>query len=44
MLQPEDAVAALRATLEMGKQLHYNINVRLALEVMFLNYPGLVRE
>lgn len=41
---PEQAFNALQATREMLSQLNFNINVRLALEVMFLDYPGLVRE
>ena len=37
----DEALAALRATETMRDQLKYNINLRLALEVMFLDYPGL---
>ncbi|MFO7323733.1 MAG: DNA polymerase III subunit [Chloroflexota bacterium] len=40
-LQPDEALAALRATSDLLKSLSLNINARLALEVMFLDYPGL---
>jgi len=39
----EEAVRALRATRETLHNLVYNLNLRLALEVMFLDYPGLAR-
>jgi DNA polymerase-3 subunit delta' len=42
-VSPEDAVRALRATRETLHNLVYNLNLRLALEVMFLDYPGLAR-
>jgi DNA polymerase-3 subunit delta' len=38
---PEQALAALNATATMLGHLTTNANVRLALEVMFLDYPGL---
>ncbi len=40
---PDDALRALRATQTMLGYLTLNVNVRLALEVMFLDYPGLTR-
>jgi DNA polymerase-3 subunit delta' len=40
-LSPDEALTALRATREMLHNLGYNLNLRLALEVMFLDYPGL---
>jgi len=40
----DDTVRALKATRRLQDQLQYNINLRLALEVMFLDYPGLKRE
>ncbi len=40
----EDILRALKATRQLMDNLSYNINVRLALEVMFLEYPGLRRE
>jgi DNA polymerase-3 subunit delta' len=43
-LSADDVLAALRATRTLLDLLRYNINVRLALEVMFLDYPGLRRE
>lgn len=42
-LSPEEALTALRATRETLQNLNTNLNLRLALEVMFLNYPGLRR-
>ncbi len=39
----EEIVTALKATRSLIDQLRYNINLRLALEVMFLDYPGLER-
>jgi DNA polymerase III subunit delta' len=42
-ITPEEALDALRSTQELMKTLAYNVNARLALEVMFLDYPGLVR-
>jgi len=44
VLTADDALAALRSTKEMLGYLHLNVNVRLALEVMFLDYPGLSRN
>jgi DNA polymerase-3 subunit delta' len=41
MIAPEDALRAMRATRETLHNLIYNLNLRLALEVMFLDYPGL---
>lgn len=43
-VSPEAALAALKATQTLLDQLATNINTRLALEVMFLDYPGLTRE
>ena len=43
-VQPDEALAALRATGETLQQLQYNLNTRLALEVMLLHYPGLARS
>ncbi len=43
LITQDDAVAALRATQQMVGTLDSNANVRLALEVMFLDYPGLGR-
>jgi DNA polymerase III subunit delta' len=43
MIGQDNAVAALRATQQMIGTLDTNANVRLALEVMFLDYPGLRR-
>lgn len=40
---PEDALRALHATQDTIKNLAFNLNLRLALEVMFLEYPGLKR-
>lgn len=40
-IEPEDAYEALQATQETMRQLNTNANVRLLLEVTFLNYPGL---
>lgn len=40
---PETALAALQATRKLLENLSYNINTRLALEIMLLAYPGLVR-
>lgn len=39
-----DALAALNATRDLLGKLSLNINTRLALEVMFLDYPGLSRD
>jgi DNA polymerase III subunit delta' len=39
----QEALTALRATQTTIKNLSYNVNARLTLEVMFLDYPGLVR-
>ncbi len=43
-LTPDEALGALKLTGETLKNLTLNMNLRLALEVMFLSYPGLVRE
>lgn len=43
-LSTDEVNAALKATRRLLNDLRYNINLRLALEVMFLDYPGLVRE
>jgi len=40
-LSAESALGALTATAEMISLLQYNLNTRLALETMFLSYPGL---
>jgi DNA polymerase III subunit delta' len=40
-LTAEEALTALHATRNMLKILSLNVNLRLALEVMFLDYPGL---
>lgn len=42
-ITPEEALRATRATLTLLDNLPRNVNTRLALEVMFLDYPGLVR-
>ena len=42
-IKTDDALKALRATRDLLGQLNFNINTRLALEVMFLDYPGLSR-
>jgi DNA polymerase-3 subunit delta' len=42
-IQPDEALTALQATRTMLDNLPRNLNLRLALEVMFLDYPGLVR-
>jgi DNA polymerase-3 subunit delta' len=43
-LSADEVLAALNATRTLLDLLRYNINLRLALEVMFLDYPGLRRE
>ena len=43
-IDAEAALTALRATQTLLDQLQWNINVRLALEVMFLDYPGLTHQ
>ncbi len=43
-LTPEEIVQGLKATRALLDALRYNINLRLALEIMFLDYPGLRRE
>jgi DNA polymerase III subunit delta' len=43
-LTTDDALAALQATREMLGYLHLSVNTRLALEVMFLDYPGLSKS
>ncbi len=40
-LTSDEAVTALQATRTMLGNLRFNLNLRLALEVMFLDYPGL---
>ncbi len=40
----DDTLKAMKATRNLMQQLQYNINLRLALEVMFLDYPGLKQE
>jgi hypothetical protein len=40
---PRQAYDALNATRTLIDQLQYNTNARLAVEVMFLDYPGLIR-
>jgi hypothetical protein len=42
-MTPEDALSALKATRDTLANLAYNVNVRLTLEVMLLDYPGLKR-
>jgi DNA polymerase-3 subunit delta' len=43
-LSADEVLRALKATRTLLDLLRYNINLRLALEVMFLDYPGLRRE
>ncbi|MAS36451.1 MAG: hypothetical protein CL610_20780 [Anaerolineaceae bacterium] len=43
-LTPDEVVEALRATRTLINTLQYNVNLRLAVEVMLLDYPGLRRE
>lgn len=43
-LTADDVAKALRATRTLLDMLRYNINLRLAVEVMLLDYPGLRRE
>jgi DNA polymerase-3 subunit delta' len=43
-LSPADALRGLKATRALLDNLAYNLNLRLALEVLFLEYPGLQRE
>ncbi|MFN8372678.1 MAG: hypothetical protein U0694_07350 [Anaerolineae bacterium] len=38
-MTPEDALSALKATRDTLTNLAYNVNVRLTLEVMLLDYP-----
>ncbi|HEX2906994.1 MAG TPA: DNA polymerase III subunit delta', partial [Phototrophicaceae bacterium] len=40
-MSPEEALAALEATRTLMQNLSLNLNLRLALEVLFLDYPGL---
>jgi hypothetical protein len=40
-LTVEEALRALQATRGLLRNLSMNLNLRLALEVMFLDYPGL---
>ncbi len=42
-LAPEEAIKALKSTRDLLDKLALNVNLRLALEVMFLDYPGLQR-
>lgn len=42
-ITPDEATTALRATRTLLDQLPYNINTRLALETLLLDYPGLTR-
>jgi DNA polymerase III subunit delta' len=44
LFSPDEALAALNATRTLFDNLSLNLNLRLALEVMFLDYPGLERE
>jgi DNA polymerase-3 subunit delta' len=42
MIQPKDALKALQATRKLlGETLKTNANIRMAFEVLFLDYPGL---
>jgi hypothetical protein len=42
MIQPKDALRALQSTRKMlNETLKTNANVRMAFEVLFLDYPGL---
>ncbi len=43
-LSPDEALAALQATRTLLHNLSLNLNLRLALEVLFLDYPGLRRS
>lgn len=43
-LTPDEALRALNATQTALQTLRTNANIRLTLEVMFLDYPGLARE
>jgi DNA polymerase-3 subunit delta' len=43
-LGADEVLTALQATRALLDMLRYNINLRLALEVMFLDYPGLRHE
>jgi DNA polymerase-3 subunit delta' len=43
-MSPDDALHALQSTRAMLDNLSLNLNLRLALEVMFLDYPGLSRN
>jgi DNA polymerase-3 subunit delta' len=43
-LEEGEALHALQATRDTLAKLNTNLNVRLALEVLFLDYPGLVRR
>jgi hypothetical protein len=40
----DEVLKALQATKTLLNNLRYNINLRLALETLFLDYPGLRRE
>jgi DNA polymerase-3 subunit delta' len=42
-MTPEEALRALQATQRTLDQLKWNLNTRLAVEVLFLEYPGLAR-
>lgn len=43
-INTEDALRALKATRTLLGHLQYNLNLRLAVETLFLDYPGLVRD
>lgn len=43
-LNTKDALRALKATRQLLSNLQYNLNLRLAIETMFLEYPGLVHD
>ncbi|MBZ0278151.1 MAG: hypothetical protein K8I60_18540 [Anaerolineae bacterium] len=43
-MDTDEAFTALKATRDLLGQLSLNVNIRLALEVMFLDYPGLKHE
>ena len=43
IMNADEALHALKATQKLMNQLDTNVNVRLALEVLMLEYPGLRR-
>lgn len=43
-LNTDEALRALKATRQLLANLQYNLNLRLAIETLFLDYPGLVRD